>query len=139
MHDPSAGVTKERKLQVEVGMLKLLVKKIRLLVESFSFYIKNGSPPPFVKPLDLTSETFVKSTVGLIFVRKSSSCFNFYSIDIDYYCAQHMGASRCGHRAKGLITFKKQKRGQRPECWQLMTLNSSSAFHRPNKSGGPVN
>ena len=42
--------------------------------------IKNGTPPTFVKPLDLTSGSSMSSMVNLILVRKGLNCFNFYSI-----------------------------------------------------------
>ena len=36
----------------------------------------------------MTSGTFVRDTVGLILVRKSFNCFNFYSIDVvDRLCS----------------------------------------------------
>ena len=47
MHDPSAGVTKERKLQVEVGMLKLLVKKNKVLGWNHFPSIKKWVTTPF--------------------------------------------------------------------------------------------
>ena len=42
---------------------------------------KNGSPPPFVKTLDLTSGSYMRGKVGLILVKIVFNCFNFYSID----------------------------------------------------------
>jgi len=51
-------------------------KSITILVETFFLYKKIGSPLPFVKPLDLTSETFMRSKVGLILVRE----FQFFQL-----------------------------------------------------------
>jgi hypothetical protein len=45
----------------------------------YSIDQKMGLHPPFVKPLDLASGTSVRSTVGLILVRKGFNCFNFYT------------------------------------------------------------
>ena len=63
------------------GYVKLLVKKISLLGGNIFYLSKNGTPPPFVKPVGLTSGTSVRGMVGLILMRKFFNCFNFYSID----------------------------------------------------------
>ena len=56
------------------------VKSISISMESFFFYKKNRSPPPFVKPLVLTRDISVRDMVGLI-IRISFNSFNFYNID----------------------------------------------------------
>ena len=62
-------------------MKVLGVKSIRILVETFCFYKKNGSPLPLVKTLDLTSGSSVRGKVCLILVKIIFNCFKFYSID----------------------------------------------------------
>jgi len=58
-----------------------LVQKISFLGGNIFLLAKKGTPPPFVKPLDLTNGTSVRSMMGLIVVRKIFNYFNFYSID----------------------------------------------------------
>jgi len=65
----------------QVGMVILLVKKIRLLGGNIFYLSKNETPHPFVKNFGMTSGTSVSGTVGLTLVRKNFKCFNFYSID----------------------------------------------------------
>jgi len=62
-------------------MKVLGVKSIRILVEIFCFYKKNGSPLPLVKTLDLTSGSSVRGKVGLTLVKIVFNYFNFYIIN----------------------------------------------------------
>jgi hypothetical protein len=63
------------------GYVEGLGKKNLAFGWNHFFSIKNRSPPPFVKPLELASGTSVRNTVGLILVRKGFNYFIFYSID----------------------------------------------------------
>ena len=56
-------------------------KVLAFWVETFFFYKKNGTPPSFVKPLDLSKWSLCEKYSGTNLNEKGFQFFQLYSID----------------------------------------------------------